>query len=222
MRSRRRCDRLESLLGNSRILVVAPHPDDEVIGCGGTLLRARDFAATVGVLWVSSPTDHREAEDAAAALGAEWTTDLGYAHIGLEYGRRPLDKFIGAYREFKPDVLFVPSRFETDDQHLVTRRIALEAEWACAYALPDDTLSEPIAERPWLVLGYEVWTPIPEPSLLVDVEASFSGKLTALEAYRSQLAIREYREATSGLARYRGAMNGGVVMEAFCVEACRS
>jgi LmbE family N-acetylglucosaminyl deacetylase len=59
-----------------------------------------------------------------------------------------------------------------------------------------------------MLLAYEVWTPLQQYSLVVDITPYLDRKLAALNLHQSQLANFRYDQAISGLNRYRGIMTG--------------
>ena len=187
------------------VLVVAPHPDDEAIACGGAVLRHVEVGDRVTVSFLTSgelglaqlaPDEarrvrEREAERAAAVLG----------FAELHFLRRPDwqlgNDVAGAARTLQriliretPDVVYVPH----------------ESEWH-----PDHRAALPIlraaldAARP-RVLAYELWTPLSGWHEIVDVTAVIERKLAAIRCYESQLAALRYDDAALGLNRYRGAL----------------
>ena len=117
--------------GGQRVLVVAPHPDDETIGCGGTLLRHRDAGDRV---WVCFVTDGRgirrqgadadlyaqqrraEAARAAAILGAErwlWFGLRENAWAAADLQARLAELL----DDWRPDLVYAPSRVDYHPEH---------------------------------------------------------------------------------------------------------
>jgi LmbE family N-acetylglucosaminyl deacetylase len=189
-----------------KVLVIAPHPDDEAIGCGGALCdhatrgdRAAAVFLTSGELGLKHlPREEawqvreREAEAAAAILGV----------AGLRFLRCP-DWYLGDHvagtavllravleREC-PDTIYVPHGREWHPDHraaLPILRTALGGR-----KLPDTR-----------VLTYEVWTPLTEYDHAVDVTEVMPRKLRAIRCHQSQLGSFRYDQAIHGLNRYRG------------------
>jgi LmbE family N-acetylglucosaminyl deacetylase len=117
--------------GGQRILVVAPHPDDEVCGCAGAILQHREAGDEVTVVCVTDgsasrslglgPQEmaarrRREAESAAARLAArlEW---LGLPERTWDGAalRRQLAEYLASWR---PNVIYAPSRIDFHPDHV--------------------------------------------------------------------------------------------------------
>jgi len=209
----------------TRFTIVAPHPDDEIIGCGGLAAKWIERGLTGHVIWVSGrddPEEEAEARAAARALGLAEVTTLGLPGVGLTYDRPALARLVDALRQSAPDVLFIPHADEGDDAHRLSHRLAVEAEWLAAHPWPGAS-TPPLRARPRLVLEYEVWTPIADPSYVVDVTAWMPTKLDALRHHRRQLEVCRLDRAVEGLGRYRGEMLLGVpYAEAYAVRSCRN
>lgn len=198
----------------ARILVVAPHPDDEVIGCGGSLIKHaraghRISLVTVGAR-MSSPieqdlteSDYREEERAALRI-------LGIGkHIALDMPGRTLsadpDLIVRLMRTFRaehPEIVYIPHEGESDLDHRRANEASMEALWMAQSAYFDD--HGPKADGPRLVLGYEVWTPLQRYQYVEDISDSIDAKVEAMRCYRSQLRHSPWDDAVRGLASYRG------------------
>ncbi len=190
------------------ILVIAPHPDDESIGCGGAIALHADHGDRVGVLFLTSgegglphvvPADAwatREAEARAAAgdLGAEVVAFLrlpdGLVGDDVAASAAAVAAAVG---NLVPDRIYLPHPDEDHADHVACLPVL-----ARAYAL----LGRP---EPWLS-GYEVWTPLGRYDTVEDVSAVFARKLAALRRHASQLADFDYARAVAGLNAYRGAL----------------
>ena len=204
-----------------RVTCVAPHPDDESIGCGGILAKMAAQGWDVTVLWVSEPETEVRATEARAALaelGVGRSVALGLPSFGLTYDRSGVEALIDAFRTTRPDVLLYPHGAEDDRAHRAVHALADEASWLSAYdAWP--ARGRPLERRPGFVLQYEVWTPIAKPTHVEDITAWMPHKLRAIRAYQSQLAHTPLDAAAEGLARYRAAMAGrGDHAEAFSIQ----
>jgi LmbE family N-acetylglucosaminyl deacetylase len=228
-----------------RHLVIATHPDDEVLGVGGTIARAVDAGDEVHVCYVTAcyqpgpdETDlpryadgereerQREAREAAALLGVKGVHFLDLPNNRLDHvPHAALNYRIGAcVDEVQPDVLYVNHGGDVHKAH----RLVYEACVVIARPLPGSTLRR--------LLAYEVpssteWgggafgAPF-VPSVYVDVTPFLDKKLRALEAYRSELRAYPHRRSVEAVrlhATARGTEVGVPAAEAFMLvrEVCR-
>jgi LmbE family N-acetylglucosaminyl deacetylase len=190
-----------------RVLVIAPHPDDEALGCGGTVVLHRRGGDEVRVVFLTSgergipgaaeevARRTREAEAARASKVLRVgpiiflrLPDLAVAdHLGTGAGQlgRVLD-------EYRPGVVYLP---HPDDGHVDHQACLplVRAALAGRAGLPELRL-------------YEVWSPMTAYDWAEDVTPCFRQKLRAVRCYRSQLANFRYDRAVEGLNRYRGCL----------------
>jgi N-acetylglucosamine malate deacetylase 1 len=211
--------------GAERVVVLAPHMDDEVIGCGGTLARHVQSGAQVTVVFLTDGRHGGElrAEDVAAGMTLPMVrrreASLALAELGIS-DMRFLDaedgalssntQVIGVLREMllqiRPQIVYLPFFME---QH------------------PDHTAASPLLEKAvrgtsleFLCHSYEVWTPL-FPNCFVRIDSTVEAKRRALAHYKSQLADLNYTHTALGLSAYR---SNAILdpecryVEAFCVH----
>ncbi len=194
-------------------LVIAPHPDDEVIGCGGAILLYRRLGIKVDVVFLTSGGQGlpgvtettacalREAEavEAAQVLGVNQFGFLRLPDQRVHENSRRGAKLLGQIlRERRPDTIYVPHPEESHPDH------------QAAFDLVRAVLAEcGVRDFAPVVRGYEVWTPLARPDRFENIGAVMPEKLRALRCYRSQLHIVRYDRAMRGLNRYRGIMAAG-------------
>lgn len=204
-------DRAERVTAASA-LVVAPHPDDEVLGCGGLVAGLVAEGAAVRVLFLTDGGGDEEGEARAgyvarrraeAAAVADLLGFAGVEHLGLPDGGLAdhLDRAAAALRRAllaqRPELLLVPSPLEASRDH----RAAFAAVHRLLGAVRDGDPLAAAVER-LAVLVYEINRPA-YPDLLVDVSAALPELEAAMELYASQRERRGYWRAASGLKRYR-------------------
>jgi len=202
------------------ILVFAPHPDDDIIGCGGSLARHIQQGNQVAIVYMTSgeagslqyPPDDlariREAEalDAAALLGVTDLTFLRNPDGYLEYNKENLSRIVTIIRTKKPVLVYMPHSADAVSDHQQTHRLALEG---CRRAA--GPWFQECGRQPWPVkniLGYEVWTPLQTVGHSENISDFISAKIKALQMHKSQIEHIHYDEAIQGLNRYRGIMTG--------------
>lgn len=191
-----------------RVLVIAPHPDDEVLGCGGAICRHAAAGDTVGVVFLTSgelglkhlsrekawAVRESEAQRAAKVLGIsaleflrgpDWC--LGDAKVEIAAKLRTI-----LHRE-RPEIVFLPHPGDGHPDHQATLPILRHALRRCGIATPE-------------LRAYEIWTPLPEFDHVVDITRWMPRKLRALRAHRSQLDEFDYLSAIKGLNQFRGAL----------------
>lgn len=191
----------EEILPRGRIVVFAPHPDDEVLGCGGTILRCRAAGAEVVVVFMTDGAcghggtdcdtivDVRkdEARRAGKLLDVAEPVFLDHPDGKIAADTGTVREMAGLLERYRPDAVFLPCITDQHRDHVITNLIFRRA----ARNLPSL----------WC-FGYVVWTPMPFTNLNVDVTDFIERKKEALREYRSQLDIYDYLEANIGLNRY--------------------
>jgi LmbE family N-acetylglucosaminyl deacetylase len=201
------------------ILVLSPHPDDESIGCGGTLRRHVLEGATVHVIFLTSGEaggHGRTAEATRRLREREARRAMGILGVRqFEFWRAPdgalraqaalVQRLRATLRAVRPQRVYVPHEQEAHPDHRAAARLLRAAKKGGR--MPDLE-----------VLGYEVWTPIQRLGEIVDITRTLRTKLRAVRAYRCQCAEVAFDAAIAGLNRYRGEMHswpGGAYAEVF-------
>ena len=192
------------------ILVIAPHPDDETIGCGGALcLHAAKGDRVVVVFLTSGELGLKELAPAKAWQVRESEAQAAAKHLGitrLEFLRLPdwmvteqIQKgarlFSPILRREAPRLIYLPHLGEWHPDHQAAAPLLRAAIQRSRIAQP-------------ALRAYEIWTPLQEYDHTEDVSRVMARKLRALCAYRSQLAEFDYERAIRGLNQYRGALAG--------------
>lgn len=181
------------------MLIVAPHPDDEVIGCGGLVAQhlreqrsVRVVIATDGAEAGNAAQREEESRRAIARLGAAQIEFLRFPDRGLDERAAPLIK--QQLLEFRPDLILVPGPIEIHPDHLALSRIF------CELIQQDELLFADLALA--RVAFYEVGQPL-RPNVLVDITDVAEAKYAAIGEHVSQGEIRDYTSYARGLNAYR-------------------
>ena len=204
-----------------RVLVIAPHPDDETLGCGGTLARLVPDCE-IHVLLVTngdgggglpagtSETRKQETAEAARTLGI--TSPV--LHLDEPDGRfadSPAYRsaLVGIVERLEPNWVFLPWLNDTHPDHA---RIAR----ASSHALRRSGVES--------LLYYETWTPVPA-THVVDITQTLEKKKAAVLCHETALKYANYLDAMLGLNAYRALYLPGVGTarwaEAFAITSAR-
>ena len=210
---------------NETVLVLAPHMDDEVIGCGGTLALHLAAGARVSVVFLTdgqrgSPaegaeppadivaTRKQEAQRALQELGISQVQYLGGEDGNLTAATAATGTLAASLRatleSAAPDIVYLPFFLEEHPDHRAASALLAAAVKGTGLA--------------FRCHAYEVWTPL-FPNCLVDIDATIDAKRRALAHYQSQLAEADYLHTSLGLNAYRSSIlhEGSCrYAEAFC------
>ena len=206
-----------------KILVLSPHFDDDVIGCGGTLHKHILSGDEVTVIYFTDGREgdpdnpdknlvetirKEEARRATGILGIKNLIFLDEPDTQLKANKKLLRTLAEIFDKLRPDLVYLPSFVENHIDHLELNRIFFR-------------LVKQL-NREFNVCAYEAWTPVP-PNIIVDIGQVISKKEQALKEYKSQIKQVDYVNTTLALNRYRSVMNlqGRSYAEAFFFTTCK-
>jgi LmbE family N-acetylglucosaminyl deacetylase len=200
-------------------LCVAPHPDDEVFGCGGLLACLADLGRTVHVLILSRGERAAGEPDAAMArirvdealraasvLGIASPSFGDWPDRGMRYGGALVDDIHAALVSSGASVVLLPALSEPHPDHQAVALAGVAAVLRGAPSCRD-------------VLFYEVGAPM-VPNARLDLAGVAERKWAAAACYESQLALQPYLENAKALAALRAfGFPGVAAAEAYwCVD----
>jgi LmbE family N-acetylglucosaminyl deacetylase len=190
------------------VLVLAPHPDDETFGCGGTIRMLVDSGLPVDVTFMThgemgmeagaNPSAQAsselakirtaEAQAACSVLGVRKVRFLGGADTRLSEQPQLAAALSDLFATEAYQRVFCPWLHDTHQDHIATFELLRNAVRA-----------QPSPTQFWL---YEVWKPLPA-NTFVPIDNTIGSKRQAIEQYKSQLPLCNYLEGYLGLAAYR-------------------
>tara|TARA_Y100000816_G_C26005012_1_gene525236 strand:- start:280 stop:954 length:675 start_codon:yes stop_codon:yes gene_type:complete len=210
------------------VVVIAPHPDDETLGLGGSIKRLTMKKAKVSILVVSGhlpPLYKKKEFDQTLSESKKVFKHLGvrdYEFLKIPATKvndlpvatlnKSISKFI---TDRRPDTVFIPF----PDRHIDHRVIFDSSIVACRPVSKNSPknvfLYETLSETHWNVPNVE---PSFNPTVFINIEETIKDKLNALKLYKSQInATTPSRslKAVESLAKFRGSQNGCEYAESF-------
>ena len=192
-----------SIIDGTRVLVLAPHPDDEIFGCGGAILRHVAAKHAVRVI-IASDGEYRveaakqaaygeqrreESRQAAAILGYGEPEFWGLPDRGIEYGELLVRRIQLVIETLNADLVYAPSIYEMHPDHRGLGMAALEAVRRHGGKLK--------------LAMFEVGIPMMRPNLLLDISLQREQKQAAMACFASQLKEQPYDQHIAALNRFR-------------------
>jgi LmbE family N-acetylglucosaminyl deacetylase len=212
-----------------KTIVIAPHPDDEVLGVGGTLLRRKAEGAKVAWLivtsifvesgWSKEQVSQRadEIRRSTALFGFDDVFELKFPTAQLD--RVPMSELVtgiaNVFKLYEPEEVFLPHPSDVHTDH----RIVFDAAASCT-----KWFRHPSVKR---VLAYETLSETDfglgtdqgfRPNVFVDIEPFLNEKLRAMDIYASEMGACPFprsHEVIRALTTLRGAASGFKAAEAF-------
>ena len=213
----------------SKVLVFAPHPDDEILGCGGTMIKHVEAGNDVYVCVVTTgklPLFKPEFVERALSetrechkfIGVKKTFFLDFPAVMLEKAERYelIEKILEVIKEVMPDEVYIPHWGDMQKDHQIVAdacMVALRPKYKhaikCIYSY--ETMSETAWNAPNLQNEFI-------PNTFVDISDQLNSKIRALAFFTTQLGLfpdARSTEAIEALAKYRGALMHINAAEAF-------
>ena len=195
------------------ILVFSPHPDDDVIGCGGTILQQIKAGSKVIIIYLTSGENscwpggkeelailrEKEAQEAANKLGVSELIFLRKPDSGLS-GRinETIPEVKDLIAKYVPHYIFIPHEHDNHKDHSAANSIVTAAF--------KEALASQNELKQCTMLGYEVWTPIQHITHTTNISSDMAHKIQALSEHKTQTKYIDYVGAIEALNKYRGIM----------------
>ncbi|MBY6128409.1 PIG-L family deacetylase [Qipengyuania aquimaris] len=220
---------MNDLASLGRVLVVAPHPDDEVLGCGGTMARLAAEGISVHVLVATQGKPPAFDPEGVAQVRAEMLeahkllevvetheVDLPAAALDTVPAAQVNAEIGRIIEDISPDTLFLPHIGDIHGDHAIVFQASMVAARPRHNRAPARILCyETLSETNWYA---PPMTPAFMPNVFIDVSETLDRKLDAFRCFQSQVRpFPEERsiEALEALARSRGATVHVKAAEAF-------
>ena len=201
----------------SRVLVIAVHPDDETIGCGGTILKHRsndDF-----VSWVTFTNEDRPTTDIAHAYDFDLECHFKYPTAKLESigYQSMIERLWHLSNKVKPNIVYIPNASDIHTDHKIVHQVcvsvfksfymkSLEVKRVLVYEVLSETDAAPFYQDTF------------RPNMFVDITPFIDKKLEIMSMYNTE--VHKYPgprslETIRALAKYRGGTVNMEYAEAF-------
>ena len=214
-----------------KIIVIAPHPDDETLGCGGTLLKYKSNNFEINWLiitdikkedgWSEKIVKQRESEINRIKKFYNFKNvfRLNFSTALLDQASRKLiiGKISKIFKKIKPNILYMPYGGDIHSDHKIV--------FECSLSASKNFRQTSIEEINCYETLSETNTPkknnidkIFKPTHFVDITKFIKNKIQSLNAYKSQVGKFPFprsKEAVISLAKYRGTYCGFKYAEAF-------
>lgn len=214
------------------VLVIAPHADDETLGCGGAILRHRAQGEAVHWLLVTDiqpgqpmggvTAEQRDGEvrTLSEKLGFASTHRLGLPPAGLD--RLPLEDLVAAIgavvRAVAPSLVYLPFPGDVHSDHGAVFRAASGAtKWFRYPSVREIRLYETLSETNF---GIDPTLAGFRPNLYIDITPHLEDKLSAFTVFGSETKSPPFprsTEAVRALTLLRGSEAGLMAAEAFMI-----
>jgi len=211
------------------IVIIAPHPDDEVLGCGATMSKLSKAGHSVYVLIASRGSAriyNQERVEAVRLEALQAHQLLGVKNtFFLEYPAPELDTvpladiardIAAIISQLQAEIIYLPHRGDIHNDHRIVFNASLVAARPVGnYSVKEIYTYETLSETEWAApFGDDAFIP----TCYVNIEDTFLTKLNALDCFKSQ--IKDFPnprslENVEALAKHRGATVGVRHAEAF-------
>jgi len=212
-----------------KVLVIAPHPDDETLGCGGTLFRHRKegdqlfWAIVTGISedtgWPKSVVKKRDAEIDAVAKIYGFSNVFNFFLPTTKLDTFPLsnliEKITEVYKKAEPEIIYMPYAYDVHTDHqIITKALQSTIKWFRHHHLQRVLMYETPSETEFNFMGKNTFNP----NVFVNISNHLNDKIEAMQIYESEIGDFPFprsEKTIRSLAAFRGSQCGYEAAEAF-------
>ncbi len=216
----------------NKVLVIAPHPDDETLGCGGTLLKHKADGDAVHWLILTSikeengfaasvvETRRREIEAVSSIYGFDGVYDLDFPTMRLD--ETPFSRLIGSisdvFEQVEPNIVYLPFKSDVHTDH----QIAFKAAYSCTKTFRCPSIKKIVMME---TLSETEFAPSTKedsfiPNMFVDITGFIDRKIEIMNHYKTEMETHPFPRSERNiraLATLRGATSGCEYAESFMI-----
>ncbi len=178
------------------ILVLAAHPDDAELGCGGTISKHIALGHKVGIVDLTRgelgtrgtiETREKEAADSAKILGISARENLGLKDGFFRNHQEEQLTVVSAIRKYQPEIILANAIYDRHPDHGKGANLAFEATFLAGLSKVETSLNGKI-QSPWRpkAIYHCVQSQYIKPDFVVDISDFWEQKLTAIRAFKTQ------------------------------------
>jgi N-acetylglucosamine malate deacetylase 1 len=199
-------------------IILAPHIDDEAIGCGGYILNNKN-KSNFYVVYFSSGSQkekrEREAKESCKVLGIKRAFFLRLTEFEIHRTNNLLKKLHKIYNLTGAEYIVLPHYGESDRDHRIVYNVGKLSLWT----YNSKYFGLPIKNRIKGLICYEVHVPMQRYAFVEDISNVIEKKVESIKKFVSQIKKSDITSAIVGLNKYRAVMNGtGKFAEVFQIE----
>lgn len=212
------------------VIVISAHPDDEILGAGGTLLKHKSKGDNLAWIIVTSITENQdlfkhklkkredEIKKVSKMVGFSKVFKLNYPVITLNSDsmNEMVPKISSIFLDFKPEIIYVMNRSDAHSDHRYTFNSVMACTKSFRYPFIKKILMyECISETEFAPQLHEK---VFIPNYFVDISDFFKQKLKIMQVYKSELGKHPFPRSEKNieaLATFRGASVGVEYAESF-------
>jgi LmbE family N-acetylglucosaminyl deacetylase len=199
---------MQKNISRKKALVISPHQDDWIIGCGGLICKYNQY--DWGILYFYSVTEEKEVRASEKMLGIKTRWLFNYSPRQAKFDCN-MKQFAKTIRDFSPNLLVLINR-DGDRDHEICHNITKETIFLA------ENLDEYRFGEQWeieSVIGYSVWREIQQPQLFVNIKNDMKKKIEAIHFHKSQLRSFDYELLIKSRASIYGLLSGCRYAEAY-------
>ena len=212
-----------------RILAIAPHPDDETLGCGGALNRHKAEGDDIYWLiitgisqesgWQEKVVNKRDNEIDAVAEKYGFSDVFNLRLTTTKMDTLPISDLIGeiskVYNKVEPDIIYMPYAYDVHTDHqIIAKALQSTLKWFRYPYIKKVLMYETPSETEFNFTGKNVF----KPNVFVNISNYLEDKIETMKIYESEMGNFPFprsEKAIRSLAAFRGSQSGFKATEAF-------
>lgn len=190
----------------NNVLIISPHPDDETLGCGGTILKMISMGVNITVVLLSDGAAGGKASDikqirrneflkSKEILGYTSSIHLNFPDSKLQLHKKEIEKQLyNIISHSNPALIFIPYFLDANLDHIIANMVLAKV------LNKINSVSLKIAQ-------YEIWTPITYPNCYINITNEYEKKILAMKCYASQEAYFKIIDKMTALNSLRAGLS---------------